>query len=869
MGAALAVLALMAALRMSPTAAVVGTAVYVLNPYMISVVITYPVYMAAVGLLALMPAVLLAVGAGRLSIRWAAGLLAIASPLLGYIFFNPPLTGVVLAAILIAPLLVGWIDGKEAALRSLSALLLAVPFSIAASAYWIAPAFLHLSNSPNSQLASLSSWIWTEGRASLRNAFWLNTHWGWKYPEFFTYARAYDSVPLSVARFVLPLMAFGALALMALPATRSSSGIRLSRLTVAAASVALIVIFLSTGTNPPGNIAFDRLYNLPLGWLLREPGRFLLVAGLAYAVLVAAAVDMLLNHHLLIDSLSLRRLASDLPRATYVAVAFGTMLLLGFPIYTGAVVPDGRPSLPPAHIHFPGYWQDMARFVDQLPTPGALLVMPPDDFYQMPYTWGYYGADSFVVNMFQRPVLLPNEQGYTSTSSEIVSAVDLAARSILDHDWLQAESLARALNTPLVLVRRDIHAPYPGRSIISPSDLANALYMAPNFVLVRAIGPLDLFAVAGVMSKTEVVTHFITVESQTPDLRLLSLLPAHAAVVYGRPQVGFASAVLAPPVELWPRNGSVFSWQESTPPGRLYQLADLDSRMVLPLDGAGTFAEGLSGARAVYAPDDPNNGLTVSIVGRMAISNGDFASGPWQPVSDCFNALPTPAIPYLGATVSTGSAPGGLPALRLTASAHIACESQSVDWRGGPLVISLMTRAVEGPGPRMCLWETGLNRCASLPRLPDNPAWSTYRASITPDIGATAVSLFLYADVYQPHTRTTNDYANISIVEVPALPSLVLLGDPQTQPPPPLQLIVVHTSFSADWLGSTGGEHVLVDGMLNGWLVPAGTRDFSAYYKPADVFWAAQLISLVTGLAAVLIALLLCLRHLVRTRQMK
>jgi hypothetical protein len=66
MGAALAVLALMAALRMSPTAAVVGTAVYVLNPYMISVVITYPVYMAAVGLLALMPAVLLAVGAGRL-----------------------------------------------------------------------------------------------------------------------------------------------------------------------------------------------------------------------------------------------------------------------------------------------------------------------------------------------------------------------------------------------------------------------------------------------------------------------------------------------------------------------------------------------------------------------------------------------------------------------------------------------------------------------------------------------------------------------------------------------------------------------------------------------------------------------------------
>jgi hypothetical protein len=63
-------------------------------------------------------------------------------------------------------------------------------------------------------------------------------------------------------------------------------------LALAAATAALAIIFLSTGTNPPGNTLFDRLYGLPFGWLLREPGRFLVVAALAYAVLVAVEVEV-------------------------------------------------------------------------------------------------------------------------------------------------------------------------------------------------------------------------------------------------------------------------------------------------------------------------------------------------------------------------------------------------------------------------------------------------------------------------------------------------------------------------------------------------------------------------------------------------
>src|SRR5713101_3793313 len=68
-GAALGILGLLAALRMSPVAAVVGTAVYVLSPYVISEVTINTVFLATLGLLAAIPAAVVAAGIGRISVR--------------------------------------------------------------------------------------------------------------------------------------------------------------------------------------------------------------------------------------------------------------------------------------------------------------------------------------------------------------------------------------------------------------------------------------------------------------------------------------------------------------------------------------------------------------------------------------------------------------------------------------------------------------------------------------------------------------------------------------------------------------------------------------------------------------------------------
>ena len=291
---------------------------------------------------------------------------------------------------------------------------MAVPLLLAASSYWIVPAVLHLSGFSGSRVVSLATWTWTEGRATIRNAFWLNAIWGWRFPEYYPYAPAYDGLPLKVAAFGLPAIAFSALALQ----VRARRDQRVQRdrefrLAVAAATVALIVIFISTGTNAPGNIVFDPLYSLPFGWLLREPGRFLMLVALAYAVLTAVVVQALVHRNSAIESVRSHRLSSGILRFAVAPLVLGTSILAGFPLFTGAIVPDNRPGLPPAHVKMPGYWTEMAGFVDALPIQGALLVMPPDDFYQMPYTWGYYGSDAFVVEMFHRPVLVPNGQGYS------------------------------------------------------------------------------------------------------------------------------------------------------------------------------------------------------------------------------------------------------------------------------------------------------------------------------------------------------------------------------------------------------------------------------------------------------------------------
>ena len=119
--------------------------------------------------------------------------------------------------------------------------------------------------------------------------------------------------------------------------------------------------------------------------------------------------------------------------------------------------------------------------------------------------------------------------------------------------------------------------------------------------------------------------------------------------------------------------------------------------------------------------------------------------------------------------------------------------------------------------PRLCLWETGPQRCAALPPPTINGNdWTTYKWSGTLDSATKAVDL-TYADSNGDNTVTINDYADVRVMELPLLPSLVFLGTPVTGGDSSA-LVVQHAAYSSSWHAPSGSDHVLVDGLVNGWL---------------------------------------------------
>jgi hypothetical protein len=141
------------------------------------------------------------------------------------------------------------------------------------------------------------------------------------------------------------------------------------------------------------------------------------------------------------------------------------------------------------------------------------------------------------------------------------------------------------------------------------------------------------------------------------------------------------------------------------------------------------------------------------------------------------------------------------------------------------------------------------------------------------DPTAMAARIYLYADG-TAGTRTVTEYRNVTlqpsaaeIVDVrPAAPSgltdtptvqyathgservgVKLRG--ATQP----QLVVFDESFGPGWqaTGARIGQHVLVNGYANAWLVPAGDHDFEMRFGPSRLAHLALWISIVTALAAV------------------
>src|ERR1035437_5725351 len=807
-------------LSMSPLAGVVVGIFFFFNPMTLSQVGIADAYLTAMVLVAALPALVISYGRGTLK-RWKLNLgFVVAAPFVGFVYSNPPSVGMLVLTVLATPLLVWVRFGRDTAVRAWWGLLLAGTLMAGASAYWLIPDLLASSSIASGTLSSVSAWAFTESRSTLANGFWLNTTWGWNFHEFYPYAHLFRQFPIALVRPLIPALALFGLTLRS-PGKDQRVLSRSPRLAGLLSVFVLGLILLSNGTRAPGSLIFDPLYHLPYGWLLREPGRFLVFVALGYALLIGLLVDRVSSRVRTPSNptpsggpntvVTTRASWSRWLTVSVVAIA----LVSAFPLWTGSVVPGARDGFPSTHVIVPSSWTATADYLNSSKAPrGSLLVLPPDDFYQMPYTW-YYGNDGFIPNLLDRHVLVPSGQGYDNVSSELLQDVQLEASALTSHNWTEASRILTAIGTPILLVRGDIEATFPKRDIVSPAALSAALTNDPDMHLVHRIGPLSLYELNSQYRLAP--TDYATTDASTPDLNLLAVLPQRTALISSPPQAGHAVIVPLPPLRNCQVQQNGLTSRVDLPNGWTFTLAAL------------TGAAGVSGASVPTATiSRPSASHQAAILfrtfGSSLISNGTFQSGGWGNVGNCNNAVPLNAPEAIGGGVVAVQGLGmtATNVVQLHASADVACESTALDWHGGNFSIRYSSRSLSGQPPRLCVWEEPIGRCAQLSSTStastsQGSAWITHSSIVIPDTGTQTISVFVYADSPRGGGQTITQYANIVVRSVPAISGAVLIGSPETTAQP-LHLTVGIEGYSSSWSSAPGTTHVIVDGLRNGWL---------------------------------------------------
>ena len=835
-------------LRITAIPAAVGSLIYVFNPNSFVTAVS-PVSLTAMMLLVALPAIVLAAAAKRLSLNTALVLIVLSTPLLGYTYQNPPLTGMVGLAFL-ASIAVAWIlKGPEAGKQAAKVVIAGGLLLIVTCAYWLVPSLVQLKGFALATYAPVSSWTWEEVRTTIENGLWLNSTWAWGQTTFYPFSANYSVFPLSFVIFLLPFTAF-----LALPLSfrrDQPNHFHRRRLVVGATGLALFLIVLGTGTRWPGSIIFDSLYNLPLGWLIREPFRFLAIVGLAYGVLVAVTLQSLAEA---CKSVALKSLRSPKSKdvLSNILTVFVTLVVLApaYPLLFGQIIPGTATGQTvqegPHQVKFPLYWTSMTNYLNGRSAPdGNLLALPQDQVSDIvPYTWGYVGVDAFMFNILKRNVLAPNTSNYYAASPELFDSINLLTANLLSHNWAEVSNLANALGVNLVLVREDVDESIMGYAGISPFSLGTALAKDPDVKLIRKNGPLLLFQLATPRTPSN---SYATVNTSTPNFADLSVLPPGTLMVTGKQRKGVDSVLEFPPLANWNSNHGVITSRVLEKRGWSYHLGWVTStNSTSDQSGIPSKQESIPKFTTKSAMTTQGTEFRVSIpeTGKSLVRDGDFSEGTWQPqVSNCNNIdVRNSSGVKLRAQIRTASGPHGTPALVLSASADSACESTTLDWKSGEISVGLWAKSTQGGPPQICVWQYPNYGCAPNTNFTTSSNWRHYTFFVQPHQGTTSLGIYLYANAADTGHKTISSYSDVTAIHAVPSRQPIITGVPLSKQKSSQVLTAPDEAFNLDWVAPRSFTRVRVDGFRVGWL---GTKlATQVEYKPETEDVASLILSL-------------------------
>lgn len=748
-----------------------------------------PLNVISVGSVAFVTAIAIRVAQGR---RVPAPIAGFALMPTSFLAFNPPMLLVAYAWTAGGtPLLAALVLGRRPAVRLLTWFLAAAPWAVALNAWWLVPLAQSFAGgggaTTNATFTDPTNWSWSQVNNLPPNILTMVANWAWYRPQYLPFAADLDRPWWIWIRYLLPALVFAA----PLVAPR-----RLRRVALGLIALILVFVLLAKGLRPPLSTFNLFLYlHVPGFWLFREPmsklGQLLVSF---FGVMIAIGVEGTLDRLRAMPRLR----TPGWPRwSAYGAAATPLVLVLAYPypLYTGGVMPDERPTQPSTHVRVPQQWWDLATRIDADPRPGKVLVLPLDDYYQMPTTWGFFGVDSIANLLIQHPVVQPKPDGYFGDVPGFAADVRAVETALLAGDLAPVPKLLAALGVSRVIVRHDLVRGLPNRYFADDRTLAVALARVPGADL-RVDGMLQLFELGDGTSATVRTYDRVLDAPARPDAgaAVLGTVDTRTAIVARdglapaatSPRVD-DTATVTPDVVHWPvpavdkgsprttvdvAAGRYTLAQRARAPAVLVPRLDaarhrllLEDPTVVRVDGravsrrpplavpvpAGREIRAIRSGSRTVSLDSPGARPLLPVGAATPLTLLAAAPQPakvtgYFPVFDCNDYEPRP-LATLGLSLAL-TGPTTNRTVRLSAADHAACTKVVVqDAKPGRMYrVRLQYRHVAGTRPRICLWQAGVSGCelTARPLLADD--WASYERVVTMDRFATELQVILHAE---------------------------------------------------------------------------------------------------------------------------
>jgi arabinofuranan 3-O-arabinosyltransferase len=701
-----------------------------------------------------------------------------------YLALNPPLLAMFLVWLALLPVVATVLTatGRTGAKRVFRYLLVAAAWAVPIALWWIVPYLFAIRSAAVSGTIDANTdvfaWSWTQVHSTFDRVLTLVAKWNWPDPNFGWSASTLARPEWLWMSFALPLSTLLA-PLVCRPKRR--------RTALWLATIMFGFAFIAKGLNPPLRGVNAFIYRaIPGTFLLREP--MSKVGGLIAMCAVAAWI-------LTIDGLIARARVLRWRRSTYTGAAMaaaGVLLLsplvFAWPMITGAVVQSRE------RVAIPAAWRQVASIVDDGKLPGKAIVLPLDDFYQVPTTWGYYGSDIVPTQLITRPTIARHPQAYIGDPAGFEALRDAAENGLVGRDSAAAAGALRALGVSYVVVRKDIDHSSPIRSVDMPqaSEITNGLHALSGAHLVGKTSVADVYEFTGADQPVEALSG--TIAAPHADAGVLAVLsstapkgtaivtrnPRHAPLVRGvswSVDVNRGQTIDPPEAGDWiyqrHANGTPAVELRSDPRGLV--LHDpvsvrvgnvmVKNRPDLLIPGSGrAVAASVDGRLADLATTNAYVRIKTGSQVTTYSANSANNLGPWSPIRDCNQYDSKPANISVDQIVT----PDGQLAWRLRAAHHSACiTAHLLNVQGGDIVrVALEQRGVRGARPRTCVWQPKPQQCASLAwSAQPNGDWYDLSAVYRVPKNAGRLSMLLYAD--QPAKGSgawsENWYRNISV----------------------------------------------------------------------------------------------------------